>query len=62
MGSGFKNGMTAAVLDVPVHWAAFKLPGLCLGLGWECAGPTVAGLAVASRGLNHIPSVTPSLV
>ena len=33
--------MTGEVSHGPVHWAALMLAGLCLGLGWECMGPTV---------------------
>ena len=40
-GSGFKNGMAGVVSHRPVHWAALMLACLCLGLEWECAGPTV---------------------
>ena len=41
MGSGFKNGMTGVVSHGLVHQATFMLTGLCLGMGWECTGPTV---------------------
>ena len=50
MGSGFRNGMTGVVYHQPFHWAAFMLAGLCLGLGWECVGPTVGWAAVAGGG------------
>ena len=33
MVSGFKTGMTGAASHGPVHWAAFMLAGLCLGVG-----------------------------
>ena len=62
MGSGFKNGMTGVASHRPVCLDAFMLAGLCLGLGWECKGPTVGWGACHQQGVSHIPSVPLRLV
>ena len=61
-GPGFRNTLTGMVSCRPVHQTALMLAGLCLGLGWECAGPTVGLGSFYQQGVSHIPLVPPGLV